>query len=356
MWSREPNSARTVVQNSKKKKNNGWQNVVLLASVIISPVFIFAGLIFYFEAGNAAARIKNYWDALWWTIVTMSTVGYGDLTPASNEGKVLAILAIITGIILIAVLTASIASKLVERLVIKVKDRDTTKLRNHILILGWNENGEKIVGNIERECETDTDIVIMCNAEHETVLPNDVIKVTGNITKLNELRKVSAHHARIAIVLADSKAGTDTDSKTILTVMAVKRVSEGRTRCICEVFSTEDREYLENAGADEIIVRSELAGTILSRTVYNPGLGGFMQDLLKFEGTSTILMKLAIPEQIGLTFGYLFSHLYQEHNEILLGILRNGGVLTNPNPDETILENDKLFMLSPELACTMKGY
>jgi voltage-gated potassium channel len=342
------------VQSSDRKKN-GWQNLILLASVIITPVFLFAGLIHYFESGQAAARIKSFWDAVWWTVVTMSTVGYGDLTPVSNEGKVLAVVAIITGIILIAVLTATIASKLVERLVIKVKGKDTSKLGNHILILGWNENGEKIVGNIERECESDTDIVVMCSSEHETILPDKVIKVTGNITKLEELRKVSAHQAKIAIVLADSKAGTDTDSKTILTVMAVKRISEGKTRCICEVFSSEDREYLENAGADEIIVRSELAGTILSRTVYNPGLGGFMQDLLKFEGTSTILMKLAIPEQVGMAFGQLFSHLYQKHNEILLGILRNGTVLTNPDSDEIIKENDKLFMLSPELACTMKG-
>lgn len=355
MLNQAQNSVQTVAPSSNNKKNS-WQNLILLATVIIAPVFIFAGLIYYFEAGQATAKIKSFWDAIWWTVVTMSTVGYGDLTPVSGGGKILAIAAIITGIVLIAILTATIVTRLVERLVIKVKPKDTSNLKNHILILGWNENGEKIIGNVERECEINTDIVVMCSAEHETILPDNVIKVIGNITKLEELRKVSAHQAKIAIVLADSKAGMDTDSKTILTVMAVKRISEGRTRCICEVFSSEDREYLENAGADEIIVRSELAGTILSRTVYNPGLGGFMQDLLKFEGTSTILMKIAIPDQIGLTFGYLFSHLYQKHNEILLGILRNGVVLTNPDSEEIIKENDKLFMLSPELACTMKGH
>lgn len=330
--------------------------MVLLASVIICPVFVFAGLIFYFEAGNATARIKTFWDALWWTIVTMSTVGYGDLTPVTAEGKMLAVAAIFTGIVLIAILTATIVSKLVERLVIKMKPRDTSNLKNHIVILGWNENGEKVLTNIERDCEKGTEIVVMCAVDQEITLPEGVIHVKGNITRLDELKKISVDHAKVALILADSKAGMDTDSKTILTVMAVKRISEGKTRCICEVLSSEDREYLENAGADEIIVRSELSGSILSRTVYNPGIGGFLQELVRFEGTSTVLMMCALSEQAGKTFGELHQELYKDHNEILLGISRDGKVLTNPDQNEKIQTGDKLFTLSPELACTMKGH
>ncbi|MBP7732635.1 MAG: NAD-binding protein [Caldisericia bacterium] len=338
--------------NSKAKT---WQSPLLLASVIAGSIASLSGLIYYFEAGAKDSIIKTFWDAVWWAVVTMSTVGYGDMVPKTPQGKAVAVLAFFSGIVLIAVLTASIASKLVERLVIKVKPKDTSNLKNHILVLGWNENGEKIIGNIERDCDKDTEIVVMCSIDQMPNLPEGVIGVNGNFTRLEELKRVSAQNAKVVMILADTKAGMDTDSRTILTVMAVKRISNGKARCICEVFSSEDREYLENVGADEIIVRSELAGTILSRTVYNPGLGGFMQDLLKFEGTSTILMKIAIPDQIGLTFGYMFSHLYQKHNEILLGILRNGIVLTNPDSEEIIKENDKLFMLSPELACTMKG-
>jgi Trk K+ transport system NAD-binding subunit len=241
-------------------------------------------------------------------------------------------------------------------MVIKVKPRDTGSLKNHILILGWNENGEKIVTDIERDCEPGTEIVVMCSCEQEPSLPEGIIHVTGNITKLEELKKISAQSAKTVIILADSKAGMDTDSRTILTVMAVKKISDGKARCICEVFSSEDREYLENAGADEIIVRSELAGSILSRSVYNPGMGGFLQDLVKFEGASTILMKIALPAQVGKPFGKLHLELYETHNEILLGYERDGTTVTNPDPDETIRENDKLFTLSPELACTMKGH
>ena len=341
---------------SYNNKKNGWQNLILLASVIITPVFIFAGLIYYFEAGQATAKIKSFWDAIWWTVVTMSTVGYGDLTPVSGEGKVLAIAAIITGIVLIAILTATIVTRLVERLVIKVKQKDTSNLKNHILVLGWNENGEKIIGNVERDCDKDTEIVVMCSNDLEPNLPEAVIHINGNFTKLDELRKVSAQNAKVVMILADTKAGMDTDSRTILTVMAVKRISNGKTRCICEVFSSEDREYLENAGADEIIVRSELAGSILSRTVYNPGIGDFLQNLVQFEGTSTILMKPILPEYVGMKFSQLHVKLYDSHNEILLGFSRDSKILTNPDGDEIVAAGDMLYILSPELACTMKGH
>ena len=59
---------------------------------------------------------------------------------------------------------------------------------------------------------------------------------------------------------------------------------------------------------------------------YNPGMGEFLQDLVKFEGTSTVLMREALPEQIGMRFGDLFKNLYKAGNEILLGLSRNSKV------------------------------
>lgn len=355
MLSQAQSSAQTVVRSFKKKLKT-LQSPLLLAGVIAGSVTTLSGLIYYFESGASDSIIKTYWDAIWWAMVTMSTVGYGDLVPKTPQGKVVAVLAFFTGIILIAVLTASLASKLVERLVIKVKPKDTSNLQNHILVLGWNENGEKIISNVERDCEKDTEIVVMCGNDIDPILPDGILLAKGNFTKLEELKKVSAQNAKVVMILADTRAGTDTDSKTILTVMAVKRISNGKARCICEVFSSEDREYLENAGADEIIVRSELAGSILSRTVYNPGIGSFLQNLLQFEGTSTILMKSTLPGQVGMKFGDLLREMYSDHNEILLGLSRNDEMLTNPDSDEIIEIGDILFTLSPELACTIKKH
>jgi voltage-gated potassium channel len=68
------------------------------------------------ERGHLHANIQNIGDALWWAIVTITTVGYGDHYPVTFEGRVVAIGLMIAGIALIGVITAAVASWLVEQI------------------------------------------------------------------------------------------------------------------------------------------------------------------------------------------------------------------------------------------------
>ncbi len=81
---------------------------VLLVAVFI--VFVTAGLEVAFEAHARGATITNYGDALWWAIVTVTTVGYGDKVPLTAAGRGVAVFLMLTGIALFGVITASIAS------------------------------------------------------------------------------------------------------------------------------------------------------------------------------------------------------------------------------------------------------
>jgi voltage-gated potassium channel len=72
-----------------------------------------------FIAGAAEATVdsgdfKNYWDGIWWAVVTVTTVGYGDLTPHTVAGKIVAILLMMVGIDFLAVLTGTIAARFVQ--------------------------------------------------------------------------------------------------------------------------------------------------------------------------------------------------------------------------------------------------
>ena len=83
--------------------------------VVIAILFASAGLEVAFEAHARGATIHNYGDALWWAVVTVTSVGYGDTSPVTAAGRGVAVVLMITGIALFGVVTASIASYFVEQ-------------------------------------------------------------------------------------------------------------------------------------------------------------------------------------------------------------------------------------------------
>ena len=74
-----------------------------------------AGLVLAFEHEQPGASIANFGDAIWWSIVTCSTVGYGDHFPVTTGGRVIAVVLILVGISALSALTASIAALFVEQ-------------------------------------------------------------------------------------------------------------------------------------------------------------------------------------------------------------------------------------------------
>jgi voltage-gated potassium channel len=81
---------------------------VLIAAA--GTLFLGAWLVMLFEQHQAGSNIHNYPDALWWAIVTVTTVGYGDRFPTSGGGRTVAVVLMLVGIGLIGVLTATVAS------------------------------------------------------------------------------------------------------------------------------------------------------------------------------------------------------------------------------------------------------
>jgi voltage-gated potassium channel len=89
--------------------------VIFAAATTTLLVFIASLAVFDAERYAPGADIVTYGDALWWACVTITTVGYGDLSPVTVEGRCIAIALMVCGIALLGTVTATIASWLVER-------------------------------------------------------------------------------------------------------------------------------------------------------------------------------------------------------------------------------------------------
>jgi voltage-gated potassium channel len=93
------------------------------------------------ERGHPGADINNYGDALWWAMTTIATVGYGDRYPVTGQGRFVAAGLMLAGIALLGVVTASIASWLIEKVreveadAQAMTQRDVAELRAEIQAL-----------------------------------------------------------------------------------------------------------------------------------------------------------------------------------------------------------------------------
>lgn len=104
----------SVLQRAIGTAIRGRVAVYTISSAIL---FLYAASLAIYETERdvPGASIASFGDALWWSITTVTTVGYGDYSPVTTQGRVIAACLMIGGISLIGVVTATIASWIVER-------------------------------------------------------------------------------------------------------------------------------------------------------------------------------------------------------------------------------------------------
>jgi voltage-gated potassium channel len=96
---------------------------IVIYTAFSAVLLIYAGSLAELDAERSGGHIKNFGDAVWWSITTITTVGYGDFYPVTTKGRLVAVLLMVGGISLIGMVTATVATWIVQR----VAEEDTTE-------------------------------------------------------------------------------------------------------------------------------------------------------------------------------------------------------------------------------------
>ncbi|MFH1090654.1 MAG: ion channel [Pseudomonadota bacterium] len=289
---------------------------------------------------------KSLWDAVWWSLVTVTTVGYGDVVPKSSVGRLIGFGVMIFGVFLISMMTATIASVFVSRKIKEGKGLEDIRDRDHILICGWNEHGSNVVRTLFQQLKPKVPVVVLLNE-----LPRDEVDVIihrfpeinfkyvrGDFTKEEILDRANAWHARAAIVLADISGAhplDKADERTLFACLAIKSRAP-KVKACAELLHAENKEHLRRAGVDETTVRGEPNSTILAGAAAAEGLASVMKRLLDMDEPNK-LWRVRVPDRfVGRTVEELTQHYHQKHNAILIAVVSE----TSPMRLEDILSTD----------------
>jgi voltage-gated potassium channel len=98
-------------------------DIVVLIS-LVAFIAIFGGIgVYLAERGNPGANITRLGDALWWAVVTIATVGYGDYYPVTTLGRVIAIFVMLSGIGIFVLLVSSLSQRRMQRVQSRLKSK-----------------------------------------------------------------------------------------------------------------------------------------------------------------------------------------------------------------------------------------
>lgn len=300
--------------------------------VTLIVIFLSAFAVYYFEHDQSTANINSVWDGIWWAIVTMGTVGYGDKYPMTEGGRVVGILLIFTGIGLMSLITATVASIFVERRMKEGRGLESVKTKEHIVICGWNQHTEDVLQGLTTYGTRDEAPIVMINELHVDEV--DALRLKYNKYHLKFLRGNFIHEdvllrsnitkAKFVLIMADQSGGHPrdrVDERTTLTALTVKALAPN-VKVIVELLDGENRPHLKRANVDEIVVRGEHIGSLLASAINSPGLPKAIAGLISL-GDKNKLWRVNIPaEYVGKTFRDLFSHFRDKEQAILMGLLQ----------------------------------
>jgi len=313
-------------------KNN---NILLLFFIIVGLLITFAIGAFLFEV-RINKDFSSLWDTFWWTIVTITTVGYGDRFPVTVGGRVLGIMIMFLGVSTIGIVTGRIASFLVDK---QIKARGglivLERKKGHFIICGWKSELENILENIMM-ANPDlkaSDIVLVNDAEPQEIdhirsIPKfKYIKyIKGDYIDEKVLQRANVKTAATALVLADASRKfsiQEVDSRTVMTVITIDSMNKNIYTC-AEIIDEKYEKYLKLANCDEIILSRELNRVLLANAASASGISHIATELLSPERRG--LVTHDFPSRfIGKPFKELKEYINKSYEELVIGLLENTG-------------------------------
>ncbi|MGQ9920621.1 MAG: potassium channel family protein [Desulfobacca sp.] len=304
----------------------------LLGSVLL---LIFLGGLGYAlsESGEAETFLIRLGRGMWWAVVTITTVGYGDVVPATLPGRIVGSLLMLSGLIALSLLTATVASIFVERKFRRERGLATITEHDHLIILGWNRGGEQVLRNLYYRLAPQTPVVLVntLTQDHfeqllQTFADRPLRFVRGDFSREEILAKTNLKKARRVIILADRTDDQlpreQVDQKTLLAALAVKSLAP-KVPITAELIFAENRAHLERAHVDNIIIRGEYDSSLIASSVEAEGLFKIMQTLLSPEGANFWTVKVP-PRFYGKTVQEFAAVLRADYQALLVGLYTEG--------------------------------
>lgn len=299
------------------------------------------------ERADPDGTIRTFVDALWYSLITLTTIGYGDLYPVTALGKLVSLTLVIGSIGVIGFFIGEISNKINAYMEKKKKGLMGTDFKNHYVIIGWNSFGSMVA---EQVINANQKVAIVVNSmkDLETIhakFSKDQVFVFFNESKaISDLKKVNIQSSKAVFV------NLNDDSKTLVFVINLKKQFP-KVNITTTCAQQELRDTLLNVGVGNVILQNEITSRMVASSLFEPHVAEYVNDLI---ATSILdddndIQQYRVTDTnpyLGKTYIEAFFQLKQTLNIILIGLVVDGHLVKNPADDYSIKRGDYLVIIS----------
>lgn len=298
------------------------------------------------EKDAPESKLQSIGDALWFCVVTMSTVGYGDLTPVTGAGR------IVTGVfILFTLTTIGFLLGAVNESVLEIKRMEElgligTQMKGHTVVCGFGMLARTAVEDL---LAAGKPLAILCERPDELPLTKDylargeVFATSGEPTQELLRERLNTEQAE-AVVIAFSD-----DAKNLIASLNVRAVNPA-ARVVVALVREELRQTLIAGGVTYVASASELAGRLLASATFEPEVANFVEEVSSGARGTHDLQQYRAGSLAGLSAQEIRRRLLEIDGPLLVAVaLRRSEryeVLPHPAADLQIGADDHLLVLA----------
>ena len=331
-----------------------FKDVINFLVVFLSAYTLLIYLLIYFETENPALNspLNTFWKGVWYSVVTISSVGYGDYVPSSTNGKIIGFIFVLSSI----GLYGFVVSKLTAYIGIINENKkmgfNGTDFEKHTVIVGWDAYSKSVADQL---VEVGYKIAIITDKkesldliyEHFTAHQKQVFVLFSEFDNYETLRKANIHKAAMIFI------NTGDDSQKLVHTLNMKKEFPN-TKYIVTLDNTDLKDTFKTAGVTYPLSKYELSSKLLASYIFEPDVASLGEELLSYAKTDDdydIKEYLVIDTNplIGEDYNSVFFQMKKSFNTVLLGIskLNNGEHKLIKNPEENVLigKGDYLILI-----------
>ena len=277
--------------------------------------------------------IVTFLDSVYYAAVSLSTTGYGDISPVSQQARLMNIMVITPmRVIFLILLVGTTLSVLTEesRRALQIR-RWRKRMRNHTIVIGYGTKGRSAVTALLADGLAPGQIVVVDTDKGvlEQATAQGLVTVQGSATRSDVLKLAGVNRAR-AVVVAPNQ-----DDTAVLITLSVREIAPSAT-IVASVRESDNSHLLRQSGADSVVVSSETAGRLMGLATVTPSVTEMMEDLLSPDEGFSISERVVVEDEVGGNPRVL--------EDVVLGVVRSGELYRIDSSEaETVEPGDRIL-------------